>query len=88
MFEKVSVKGKDHHPLYRLLTDQEGQVTWNFNKFLVGRDGQIRKRFDSAVEPLSAELRAAIDRELKTSGWRLQLVERKKAALGRPFFLG
>jgi glutathione peroxidase len=62
MYAKIPVKGADQHPLYKLLTETTGQqVTWNFNKFLVDRDGKIIKRFDSKVEPNSEELRAAIE---------------------------
>ena len=47
MFSKISVKGKDIHPLYDFLTDEEkngvydGKIKWNFQKFLVGKDGQV-----------------------------------------------
>ena len=47
MFAKISVKGKDLHPLYAFLTSKEtnpefpGAISWNFNKFLIGRDGRI-----------------------------------------------
>jgi glutathione peroxidase len=40
MMSKISVKGDDIHPLYKQLTDAKGQVTWNFNKFLIGKDGK------------------------------------------------
>ena len=45
MFSKISVKGKTIHPLYAFLTSKEtnpefaGGISWNFNKFLIGRDG-------------------------------------------------
>jgi glutathione peroxidase-family protein len=57
MFSKISVKGKDIHPLYAFLTDKAtnpnfaGKITWNFNKFLVDRAGNIVNRFDSKAEP-------------------------------------
>ena len=44
---------------------QPGPVTWNFNKFLVGKDGKLLARFDSSVEPESAELQSAIEKALK-----------------------
>lgn len=66
MFSKISVKGKDQHPLYRWLTSKEsnpshsGAISWNFNKFLVGRDGQVIARFGSRQEPLSDEIQQAL----------------------------
>lgn len=62
MFSKIQVKAGDgQHPLYKHLTEAAGsQVSWNFNKFLVGPDGKVIKRFDSRVEPQSEELLAAI----------------------------
>lgn len=62
--EKVVVKGRDQHPLYAWLTGQGGEVTWNFNKFLLGRDGKLRRRYESRVAPLSPELTSAIEGEL------------------------
>ncbi len=64
MYEKIVVKGDSQHPLYGYLTSEKGQVTWNFNKFLVGKDGKVIEHFESKVEPESAELRAAIDQAL------------------------
>lgn len=51
---------------YTTLTQAEpaGPVAWNFEKFLVGRDGTVRARFKSGVEPDSAELKAAIEAAL------------------------
>lgn len=65
MYEKLVVKGPDQHPLYAYLTAREGQVTWNFNKILVGKDGRVIRRFESATTPESGELRDAIDDALK-----------------------
>lgn len=71
MFAKISVKGDDQHPLYQYLTSKEsnpqfgGDVTWNFNKFLVSKSGQIIGRFGSKVEPESPELTGAIEQALK-----------------------
>ena len=70
MFSKISVRGKDIHPLYRFLTSKEtdpefaGPITWNFQKFLLDRNGSIIGRFDPATEPLSAEVTAAIEKAL------------------------
>lgn len=64
MYEKIVVKGAGQHPLYEYLTGQTSQVSWNFNKFLVGKDGRVLQHFESKVEPMSDELRAAIDQAL------------------------
>jgi glutathione peroxidase len=65
MMSKVSVKGGDMTPLYGLLTKTGGDVRWNFTKFLVGKDGQVIKRFEPNVAPESAELASAIEAALK-----------------------
>ncbi len=74
MFAKISVKGKDIHPLYAFLTAKEtnpefpGAISWNFNKFLIGRDGRILARFGSRTDPGDAELVAAVEQALGVSG--------------------
>lgn len=55
-------------PLYRYLTTQagfDGDITWNFNKFLVNADGQVVARFGSRTEPLSKELTGKIEELLR-----------------------
>ena len=64
MFSKISVKGSDQAPLYQYLTQKGGEVKWNFAKFLVGKNGQVIRKFDSAVEPNSEELTKAIEAAL------------------------
>jgi glutathione peroxidase len=70
MMAKVSVKGGDITPLYQFLTDKNthpntgGEIGWNFTKFLVGPDGKVLARFDSAVEPDSPQVTAAIEKAL------------------------
>ena len=68
LFSKVTVKGDAAHPLFAALTGAAagapGPVKWNFNKFLLGKDGTLVQRFDSKVEPESDELKAAIDKAL------------------------
>jgi len=70
MMAKVSVVGNDKAPLYVFLTDKSvnpqigGDIKWNFTKFLVGRDGKILRRFDSAIKPDSAEVTKAIEAAL------------------------
>lgn len=65
MFAKVSVRGGAQHPLYTFLTEQKGRVTWNFNKFLIGKDGQVIEKFGSTVKPDAPEFVAAIERALR-----------------------
>lgn len=68
MFEKISVKGEDKHPLYKMLTDLPeplgGEIGWNFTKFILGRDGQVRARFGPRDRPDSERFIAEIDRLL------------------------
>jgi glutathione peroxidase len=70
MFSKVVVKGDGIHPLFEHLTSKDtnpafgGVIRWNFNKFLIGKDGQILGRFEPEVEPGSPELKAAIEKAL------------------------
>ena len=56
MFEKVSVKGDDQHPLYQFLKEKTGQEpSWNFCKYLVKPDGSITF-FPSKVSPLDKQI--------------------------------
>lgn len=68
LMEKIHVKGAEQHPLYKALTGPEGafpgDVTWNFGKFLIGRDGKPVIRFEPKQTPDSAEVVAAIEKEL------------------------
>ncbi|HET9952457.1 MAG TPA: glutathione peroxidase [Candidatus Eisenbacteria bacterium] len=64
LFSKISVKGKSIHPLYAFLTKDsgfKGDITWNFNKFLVDPDGKVVARFGSNTEPLAKELTAKLE---------------------------
>ena len=68
MFAKVDVNGEDAHPLYAWLRDEKSgllpgdAIKWNFTKFLVGRDGQVIKRFSPTTEPakLGDKIEAAL----------------------------
>jgi glutathione peroxidase len=66
MTEKVEVNGSGRHALYDMLTstaDAEGHtgdIRWNFEKFLVGKNGEIVARFSPMVTPDDAALRSAI----------------------------
>ena len=70
MFSKISVKGKTIHPLYAFLTDEKlhpgagGAVGWNFNKFLVGRDGAVLAHYGSRTAPDDPDLAAALEKAL------------------------
>jgi len=71
MFAKISVKGKDKHPLYRFLTEEAtdpefaGEISWNFNKFLVDKNGKIIARFGSKIKPEDEQMITAIEAALK-----------------------
>ncbi|WEK04062.1 MAG: glutathione peroxidase [Candidatus Devosia phytovorans] len=63
MFSKLEVNGPGEHALYTWLKAAEpGNISWNFAKFLIGRDGQVKARFLPAEEP--ASLAAAIEQQL------------------------
>jgi glutathione peroxidase len=71
MFAKIHVKGRQQHPFYRYLTagkahpEHAGRITWNFNKFLVGRDGAVIDRFGSRTVPDDQEVINAIKSALE-----------------------
>ncbi len=67
MFAKVEVKGQGIHPLFAFLTKESkfpGEIKWNFNKFLVAKNGEVVARFEPQVEPTSADVRRAIEERL------------------------
>lgn len=78
MFAKLDVKGADQHPLYKALTAAKPErvypagaeakpgsdVIWNFEKFLVGRDGSVIERFAPQIKPDDPGLVAAIETAL------------------------
>ena len=72
MFAKISVAGADQHPLYKFLTSKDTnaefaeEINWNFNKFLIGRDGRVVGRFASQTAPLDGKLTAAIEAALES----------------------
>lgn len=69
LFDKIKVLGKDKSPLYERLINnsvtETGDVKWNFEKFIISKDGKIVNRFRTKVEPTSNEVISAIERELK-----------------------
>lgn len=66
MFSKITVKGNGKDPLYAFLTNAApaGEVKWNFEKFLVGKDGQVIARFPSSVAPESDTMIDAVEKAL------------------------
>ena len=65
MFEKVSVKEKDAHPFFTRIAAEAGTYpTWNFHKFLIGRDGNVIAEFSPRTQPYDEDLLAAIKSEL------------------------
>jgi glutathione peroxidase len=81
MFAKVTVKGAGKHPLYAALMaaqpkavqpdgklDGNGDISWNFEKFLIGRDGKVIARFAPSVTPESPQVIAAIESALAAAG--------------------
>ena len=68
LFDKIDVNGPKRHPLYQTLAGAgspfPGDIKWNFGKFLIGKDGKILKRFDSATKPDAPELISAIEAAL------------------------
>jgi glutathione peroxidase len=73
MFEKVDVNGRNQCDLYKYLTSANtnakhaGPIEWNFEKFLIARDGTVAARFRSSVAPESKSLVEAVERELERS---------------------
>jgi glutathione peroxidase len=71
LFEKIEVNGEGRHPLYQELTshtDDEGEagdIQWNFEKFLVSRDGDVVRRFRPLTTPEDPVLVAAIEEQLE-----------------------
>jgi glutathione peroxidase len=60
MSAKLEVNGANRHPLYRYLTSPgtgvAGDIEWNFEKFLIGRDGAVLKRYSPSTPPRDAEI--------------------------------
>ena len=70
LFSKISVKGKDIHPLYEYLTRAEtnpkfaGKIGWNFAKFLIDRKGNVTARFEPKMDPLAPKIIEAVEAAL------------------------
>ena len=69
LMAKISVKGKQQHPLYTALTGKDGafpgDVTWNFGKFLIGKDGKPIACFEPRTKPDSEDVLTAIEKALE-----------------------
>ncbi len=61
MLSQQKVRGPEAHPIFQELGRHVGAPSWNFNKYLVDRDGKVVERFDSTVDPMSQQLREAIE---------------------------
>lgn len=67
LFSKIRVKGEGMHPLYRYLTKESsvpGDISWNFNKFLVASDGRVVARYPSNAVPQSPKILKDIENVL------------------------
>ncbi|MDT3694990.1 MAG: glutathione peroxidase [Ignavibacterium sp.] len=68
LFDKIDVNGKDQSPLYSILTNNEvtgnSEIKWNFEKFLIDKNGNVIARYLSKVDPKSEELISMIEKEL------------------------
>ncbi len=67
MFEKIDVNGSDAAPLYKQLTAHEpgaGPIKWNFEKFVIGKNGEIVARYATRVKPDAPEVVETIEAEL------------------------
>ncbi len=68
LFDKIEVNGTNRSPLYAKLTGntntEQGDIKWNFEKFLISKDGEIVARFRSKITPESDEITGAIEEEL------------------------
>ncbi len=59
LFSKITVLGKDKHPLYQYLTEEtpfKGEISWNFQKFLIDRTGRVIARYRPGMKPLTREI--------------------------------
>ncbi|MEZ4704884.1 MAG: glutathione peroxidase [Bdellovibrionota bacterium] len=69
MFAKISVKGEKKEPLYRYLTESKEHsfakpISWNFNKYLINRKGNVVGRYGQRVEPMSPDIVSQIEKLL------------------------
>lgn len=70
LFSKITVLGDQKHPLYQFLTEHTpfpGEIQWNFQKFLVDRQGEVIARYAPKQQPLAPEIVKDIEKALGTS---------------------
>ena len=72
LFAKVSVKGDDQAPLYKYLTKHPneaiaGEVAWNFQKYLIGRDGTVLAKWDPRLSPTDEKVIKQLEKALAAS---------------------
>jgi glutathione peroxidase len=71
IFDKIDVKGKYQASIYKFLTEKEtnpdfpGEIKWNFEKFLIGKNGEILARFDPDIDPLDPAICKSIEEALE-----------------------
>lgn len=61
MLAQQHVRGPNAHAIFQELGRKAGAPSWNFSKYLLDRSGKVVKRFESGVEPMSRELREAVE---------------------------
>lgn len=64
MFSKIDVNGDGAAPIYKQLTAKDGPIKWNFEKFVIGRNGQVVAHFPTKTSPDAPEVVKAIEAEL------------------------
>ncbi len=69
LFSRLSVRGDEQHPLFEMLVNKEnpdftGEISWNFEKFLIDRNGNLLRRFQSNVSPDSNDMISSIEKAL------------------------
>jgi glutathione peroxidase len=68
MFDKVHVKGKEKAPLFDLLTNNsvtgKSSIKWNFEKFIIDKEGNVLDRFKTVTKPDSKKITSLIEKEL------------------------
>ena len=64
LLEKQDVNGPNRSPLYQFLVGDGADIGWNFEKFVIGRDGEVVARFEPQTTPDNTQLKAAIEKAL------------------------
>ena len=64
LFSKIDVNGEKAAPIYKQLTAKDGPIKWNFEKFVIGKNGEVVARFPTGTKPDAPEVIKAIEAEL------------------------